>query len=279
MAVAVLSAVLVSAFLHATWNAMLKRQPDPSTASAGVFVVCGAASAIVALAAGSGFGGGTPVVWSALSGLFEAGYIIALGAALGRAPLGPVYTISRGGALVGVWPLSVVLLGEPITVAAAAGAALVLAGLVCTGLGGSGVGDRRPGGLVAATASAAFIAGYHLCYKQALSTGGAPPAVFAVSLAVAAPLNVARLGAAGRARLRALVRQRPWPIVATGLVSCASFLVFLIALARAGAGAVYTLRNTSILFAQILAFAIGERPTRAGVSGALLVAAGAILLA
>src|SRR5262249_30233172 len=116
MAVFVLCAVLVSAFLHATWNAMLKRDADPSTASAGVFAVCGIAAAIVALAGGSGFTAPEPALWSALSGLFEAGYIIALGAALARAPLGPVYTISRGGALIGVWPLSMLLFGERLTV-------------------------------------------------------------------------------------------------------------------------------------------------------------------
>ena len=48
---------------------------------------------------------------------------------------------------------------------------------------------------------------------------------------------------------------------------------------EAGAGVVTTLRNTSILFAQGLAFLLGERPTRLGVIGALLVTAGAVLLA
>jgi uncharacterized membrane protein len=41
---------------------------------------------------------------------------------------------------------------------------------------------------------------------------------------------------------------------------------------------VLTLRNTSVLFAVALAFVIGERPARAEIAGAVLVAAGAVLM-
>jgi drug/metabolite transporter (DMT)-like permease len=274
---AVLGAVVLSAFLHASWNALLKREVDTEAAAAGVFVVCGFAAALVALAAHAGFSGPAPLVWSLASGVFEGGYIITLALAFGRAPLGAVYTVSRGGAIVFVWPLSMALLGEPVTASSVGGAVLVLGGLALTGLG-AGLSGASGAGLVLAGVSAANIAGYHLCYKYALAGGGAPTAVFAVSIGVAVPMNLLRLGRSGRARLAALVRARRWPIVVAGLISCASFLVFLYALARAGAGAVFTLRNTSVLFAQLLAWAIGERPTRAGIAGAVVVAAGAVIL-
>ena len=51
-------------------------------------------------------------------------------------------------------------------------------------------------------------------------------------------------------------------MVANGLLAAASFLIFLFALQRAGAGAVFTLRNTSIVFAQLFSWALGERPTQ-----------------
>jgi uncharacterized membrane protein len=51
------------------------------------------------------------------------------------------------------------------------------------------------------------------------------------------------------------------------------------ALVSGGAGFVITLRNTSVLFATGLAFAIGERPRRTQVIGAVLVAGGAIAMA
>jgi drug/metabolite transporter (DMT)-like permease len=97
-------------------------------------------------------------------------------------------------------------------------------------------------------------------------------------MAVAVPINLERLGAARRRRLVSLFRERPIPLVVAGILSCASFLVFLFGLAHAGAGAVLTLRNTSIFFAQLLALAIGERPTRIRFIGALVVAAGSVLI-
>jgi drug/metabolite transporter (DMT)-like permease len=274
---AVVAIVLASAFLHAAWNALLKRQPDPEVAAAGVFLTCGAAGLAAALVEGRGFPSLTAAGYAAAAGLFEAGYIISLARALARAPLGPVYTLSRGGALIGVWPLSILLLGEHATALGLGGAALVLVGLALTGLSRSAAPAERSG-LWWAAASAVNIAAYHICYKQALSAGGAPAAVFALSVGLAVPINLERLGAERRARLVQALRARPANLVVGGLLSCASFLILLVGLARAGAGAVLTLRNTSVLFAQGFAWLLGERPTRPRFLGALVVAAGAIVL-
>jgi uncharacterized membrane protein len=64
-----------------------------------------------------------------------------------------------------------------------------------------------------------------------------------------------------------------------GILCGGSFLILLEALARGGAGFVLTLRNTSVLFATALAATIGEKPRNAQIAGAVLVAAGAILMA
>jgi drug/metabolite transporter (DMT)-like permease len=273
----VYSAVIASAILHALWNAILKRQEEPELTAAGMFVVSAVCGALAAVPV---FGRAFPTLasggWAAAAGLFEVGYIVSLSRALARAPLGPVYTFSRGGALVFVWPISVGLLGETVTPAALAGSALILVGLAATCLPGSS--RPRAGGMLLAAVAAASIAGYHLCYKQSLALGGAPQAVFAVSMGVAGLLNVLRLSAAQRARLAHDLRRRAPVIVVAGIIMAASFLVFLFALVSGGAGAVLTLRNTSILFAQAMAWAIGERPTRAGVAGAVLVAGGAVML-
>lgn len=76
-----------------------------------------------------------------------------------------------------------------------------------------------------------------------------------------------------------MLRARLARVVAMGLICGTSFLVLIQALASGGAGFVLTSRNTSVLFAVILAALIGERPGRAQVSGAVLVAGGAILMA
>jgi uncharacterized membrane protein len=68
-------------------------------------------------------------------------------------------------------------------------------------------------------------------------------------------------------------------MLVAGVACTASFVVFLHALAIAGAGWVLTMRNTSILFAQGFALLIGERLSRRQLAGAVLVALGALLTA
>jgi len=76
------------------------------------------------------------------------------------------------------------------------------------------------------------------------------------------------------------MRRQRWPrLVTMGLVCGGSFLILMEALARGGAAYVLTLRNTSVLFAVAMAWRIGERPRRAEVAGAALVAVGATLIA
>jgi uncharacterized membrane protein len=64
-----------------------------------------------------------------------------------------------------------------------------------------------------------------------------------------------------------------------GAICGGSFLILMEALDAGGAGFVLTLRNTSVLFATALAWAVGDRPRRPQVVGASLVAAGAVLMA
>ena len=88
----------------------------------------------------------------------------------------------------------------------------------------------------------------------------------------------ALLHAAWRESVAAL-RRSPWVLCAGGATCAASFLVFLEALSASGAGAVLTLRNTSVLFAQALAVWSGERADRRVLGGAALVVGGAVLIA
>ena len=193
--------------------------------------------------------------------------------------LGTVYTVSRGGAVVIVWPASIVLFGEDPVWTATAGTAVVLAGLALSSVGSTRGGNRsHRAGLGWAIASALSIAGYHLAYKAALREGANPSATFALSLGLAAVINVVRIGGPGRAVLRTVLRARFARIALMGIVCGGSFLILMEALARGGSGYVLTLRNTSVLFAAGLAFVVGERPTRGELVGAALVAAGAVLM-
>ena len=279
--------VLISAFLHAAWNALLKREVDKDR----TLIVAVGVGALLAIAVATvrAVGGGEvpfPTLpafgWAIVAGGFEQVYFLGLARALERGPLGPVYTISRGGAVVVVYPLSVWLFHEHVTEAALVGSGLVVLGLVFSGLRTAGVSDQRsmmPSATLWAIMCAFAIAAYHLAYKAALDAGGASSAVFAASLTFATAVNVVRTGSVGRSAIAALVRSS-WPrIILMGVLCGGSFLLLIEALATGGAGYALTLRNTSVLFALGLAWAIGERPRMAPAVGAALVAAGAIAMA
>jgi len=270
--------VLLSALLHAVWNALVKRDEDPRGAGFAVLTVALLTAVVVALTGGTRgapFPAGS-LAWSLAAGAFEGLYFATLGLALARGPLGPVYTVARGGALLVTWPISIAALGEPFSWRARAGALLVGTGLLLTSWRSRETVGR--GSLGWAFACAGCIAGYHLCYKLALARGAEPRALFAVALVCAFPVNAAVLGQrAGGEAVRAL-RRAPLRLVVAGAMCTASFLILLLELAQAGAGAVLTLRNLSIVFAQGLAVLSGERPSRRAVGGAALVVGGAFLL-
>jgi drug/metabolite transporter (DMT)-like permease len=280
----IIALVLLSAFLHAMWNALLRLEKDKDrslVAATTVATLFAAAIAGVRWRTGDApFASLAGVGFTITAGVFEAMYFATLARAMERGRLGVVYTVSRGGAVLAVWPLSIALYSEVATVPAIAGSLVVLAGLALSGLGASG--DAQPGRRAAigwAAACAMSIAGYHLAYKAALREAANPSACFALSLGLSTTINAVRLGGAGRRGVVALARVR-WPrLLVMGLVCGGSFLILMEALAIGGSGYVLTLRNTSLLFAVGMAWLIGERPTRTEIAGAALVVAGAVLMA
>ena len=279
----IIALVLLSALLHASWNALLRVERDKDRALVAAVAV---ATLLASLVAGIRWGVGehpfatqASLAWALAAGVLEWLYFASLAKALDRGSLGPVYTISRGGAILLVWPISIAAFAEPLTIPSAIGSAVVFAGLA---LSSSRTGDTRKtqtSALAWAVACAVSIAGYHLAYKAALGAGGSASAVFAVALAVATAINIARIGGDGRRVVRTLLRTRLPRIVLMGAVCGGSFLILMEALAAGGAGFVLTLRNTSVLFAIGLAALIGERPRHVEIAGAAFVAAGAILMA
>jgi drug/metabolite transporter (DMT)-like permease len=276
----VVALVLASALVHAGWNALLKRSREPETAAVAMMTTCMVFTNAIAIAVGSPIPPGRALAWSVGSGLFEAGYLVALARAMSSAPLSVVYTIARGGALVVVWPVSVAVLGERAGALGVAGVALVMVGLAF-----AASSPKKPdapktstAGIVWALLAAFFIAGYLLCYKGALAEGGAPTSCVAVSLTLGW-LGLAMRHARRWREVVRVVRESPVSITAAGFLANGSFVLFLFGLQHGGTGATSTLRNASVIFAQGFAWLIGERPRRAHVFGAVLVAVGAASLA
>lgn len=283
MSVTALLLVLASALIHASWNAILKRSRQPEHAVIAGSAVSATFAVLVALPFGLDLGRGHAYVWCLVAGVLEAAYFQTLGRALARGTLGLVYTVSRGGALVVVWPVSMLVFGEKLTVVHALGTLFVIAGLACTGFGApakpkESEDAKTSSAFALAILTGVFIGGYNLAYKKALAGGVTAPSANAISLGFAAVLNLAAIGGARRGQAFTALRAEPISIALAGFLGATGFLLFLAALAQIGAGVVVTLRNTSILFAQALGYLLGERPSRVALVGTFAVAAGAILL-
>lgn len=282
--------LVASAALHAGWNALLKREPDKLAAVVAVLAVADLVALVFSVLLGSVRLPAASLGWAFAAGCSEGGYFVALAYALSRASYGLAYTVSRGGAMFLVWIVSFAWLHERVDSWILSGVALLSMGLALANSAGkasrqtpasSEDGGRVPEKLQRLGASyvaALFIAGYHLAYGRALAVGAEPAPLFAFALLVALPVVVVSLGR-GRARAAwQALAVRPIPIATSGFLATASFVMFLYGLARSGAGVGITIRNTSIIFAQALAWRMGERMSARQLLGAGLVASGAVLV-
>jgi uncharacterized membrane protein len=126
--------------------------------------------------------------------------------------------------------------------------------------------------------TAAFIAGYHLAYGRSLAAGIRAPTAVAISITIGVIVAHASLAPSRRAAPLRALRRQPLLLGIGGILSAASFLVFLEGLQRSGAGAALSLRNTSIAFTIAMSAAMGERATARQWVGVGIVACGALLL-
>ena len=273
--------IVVSAFLHAAWNAGLRRLQLRGAQAAGPLVLL--ASLLLGGAALLASGHAvrlTPyqAACAAAAGLGEAGYFWTLGPALAAMPLGQAYAWIRGGGMLVVGVLSMGLLGETWTATGFAGAAVLLAGLFLPTTRGQRVWARPPAAVVGCCLATA---GYHLAYGEGLRAGAPALALFCASMGIAAPLVAVGMGRRGAVQAASAFKGAPFAVIWTAGLSTAAFTLFLLSLRHMGAGMGFALRNTSIVFAQLFGFWGGE-PMRARTLvrtalvfvGACLVAAG-----
>jgi drug/metabolite transporter (DMT)-like permease len=268
-----LAAILASAVIHAGWNALLKQARDSAAASLVITALAAALTALYGLAGGPLEVPAAGWPWIIAAGLVEGAYFVTLGRALAHLPLGTAYGISRGAGLLLVWPLSVALLGEALAPPELAGAALVALGLLVLA---ERAGSRA--GLLAAWGCAVTIGLYPVTYKGALERGVSPAPLFALALALSLPIQLALLGRGRGARLAAALRDTPVRTVAAAALCAGSFMLFLVALKTGGATRITGLRNTSVVFAALFGWALGEPRAPRTLGSALAIAVGAVLL-
>ncbi|GIE77069.1 peptide ABC transporter permease [Actinoplanes philippinensis] len=268
--VGALALVLASAFVHALWNVLFARASRGVAALAVTNVAGLAVWAPVALARWRIEAGAWPYLL--VSAAFQIYYLVVLRRAYLRAPAHTVYPVARG-----LGPVLVLVAttagGAPVPWVAYPAVALISAGVW---LSATGSVDRRvlAAAFPVAISAAAypFVAGYGLRHAD-------PAAYLWLSTA---PLTVGTLAIAlvtDRPGLRAALRPAT---IATGAGMVASGGLLMTALSMVEPGqvpAIAALRETGTLFVIPLSWLIDRTFTRAAAAGAVLVFAGAALLA
>lgn len=273
--------LISSAFLHALWNALAKSSKDKESFLFLTIMLSGLFTLATFIPVpGWHLPQGKALYIAIASGIFEGLYFITLSKALRSGALGTSYAIMRGGAMILVWIISILFLGEVAAGIHYFGAFVILLGLLTSNtlelkkLSGTGLDEGTLWSLV----SAAFIAAYHLCYHQALLENAEPRSLFFISMMMSLPFLFWGIRKKPWLRLKLAAAERNGVVVLTSMAAAASFLIFLHGLRISAPGFAISLRNTSIFFAVLFSFLLKENLTRMQIFGAIGIGCGAVLL-
>ena len=268
------AAALLSALLHASWNAAVKSSRDPQAAMTAQMVV-GAVAALPFLV-WFGLPGRAAWPWLVLSSLLNVAIVFALLRAYAIGGFGVVYPVQRATGVLFVVPLATLLAGDQVGWAALAGISIMV--LALGSLAFDAARDRSLpfAALGWAVLAGACTAGCILCDAQGVRNSDS---ALAYGLAVAIMNAVAML-----------LRQRdaqPWALpshvwalaIPNAAASMTSYLLIIWVWSQAPIAPAAALRDTSAIFAVLIAvFVLKEPFTRTRILAVLLAAAAIPLL-
>jgi len=243
------AAALLSAVLHASWNAGVKASPRPTEAMAAQMLI-GAVLVVPGLA-----WTGLPVAaswpWIAASTLMNIVTVTALLRAYELGGFGVVYPVVRAVSVLLVVPLAALLVGDRLGLGAIAGVGLIALSL---GMLAYGAASGRDFGmrslawtLVTGLATAAYIA----CDARGVRAAGSAWAYgFAVTItnAIAMGWRQRRVATPWR-----LIRGNAGVALPAAIAAVVSYLVILWVWTRAPIATASALRDTSAVFAILIA--------------------------
>ena len=271
MTVWVLVAVIAAAFMHATWNALIKLGTSKLTSMLILTVVQGGFGLIIALTRPTP----DPHVWLWLlaSGVFHSAYKLFLAYAYEQGDLSRVYPIARGTAPMVVLVISALFLADKIADWEYVGIIILGLGILLMARGVFSSGESRKL-LPFALGSAMATAGYSIVDGLGAREAGDAVAyvgwLFALDAVFFTPCCLALRG---RSVLQA--NRKAWIMGSIAAVfSYGAYAIAVWAMTVAPIALVAALRETSILFAVLIgAVAFGEKMNlQKGIAAALIVA-------
>lgn len=284
MSLLVLGLVGLAAVAHATWNVAIKRA---GASGPGFLWLCFFLSAVIFLPFG---------VWSLVesdvdlmhwfgfaivSGALQIVYLFLLQRGYRKGDVSVVYPLARGtGPLLAV-VFAMILFAERPGPVALAGAALVIAGVVVTGLSPdrARAADNRAGVLYG-LAIGVLIAIYTIWDGGAVTAGGMPPVGLYWGSVVFQFLLLAPLGLHSRRGLVATARRHWIAIVTFAVLSPLAYILVLIAFQLAPVSIVAPAREVSVVLVSLAGWLFFREPDPVRrLIGAGIVLAGIALLA
>ena len=265
-------AVLGAALLHATWNALVKASEDKALDTVAVAAGSGLIALAVALFLPAPAAASWP--WLAGSAAVHILYFLFLAGAYRWGDLSYSYPIMRGGGPLIVAVAGVFLLQEIPSFRQAAGIVLISAGILAFARGSH---DRRATWF--AVGNAAVIAAYTLIDAQGARASGAPVSYtlwfFVANGVVITGLALLQQGA----RIPAYLHRFWLRSLAGGACAAGAYAIALWAMTLAPVALVAALRETSVIFAAVIAFVIfKEKMTGPRVAATCAVLAGLVTL-
>jgi drug/metabolite transporter (DMT)-like permease len=246
----VLFAVLFGALLHATWNALIKAQPDKFLAATLVAVGAG----VIALPIMAILPAPPAAAWPyiAASSVIHVGYFALIAFAYRSADLGVAYPLTRGSAPPLTALLASLLIDETLGLNQWLSIAAIAAGIVALSADALLRGGLTRNTAIAAFANAGVIVVYTLVDGLGARAAGSGPVYVAGMLAgTALLLLVWMLAARGASFIRAF--RKEWLFaLGTGGLSLVSYAIALWAMTIAPIGLVAALRETSVLFGALI---------------------------
>jgi drug/metabolite transporter (DMT)-like permease len=267
--------VLGAAFLHASWNALIKTGTSKQSAMLILAICQGTIGVGLAIWRGAPVAEAWP--WLIGSGIIHMFYQLFLSYAYEHGDLSRVYPIARGAAPMMVLVVSAVFLSDPITPTEIAGILVLGAGILLMAHGVFSGGESRKM-LPFALGSAVATAGYSITDGMGARVAGDAILYVGWLMAVAALFYVpVAIAIKGPAILRA--SPRAWGMgMAAGALSLGAYSIAVWAMTIAPIAVVAALRETSILFAVLIGWlAFGEPMTRSKALAAGVIVLGVLL--
>jgi drug/metabolite transporter (DMT)-like permease len=249
----VIAIVLGAALLHAAWNAIAKGWHGSDSLVSAFAIAAGAAIVAAGMLLFLGWPNARSYPYVLASGIIHVGYFALLGLSYRLADYSAVYPITRGSAPLFTTLLGAALLGELYGSAMLAGIALLSAGVL-----GLGIHALRRGGLnyrggLVAGANVCVIVAYTLVDGAGVRVSGNPGGYVALMMLLTGILlALVVIGFRGRAAAKEFSRNWLLGLVGGAMVM-ASYWAALWAMTKAPIGAVAALRETSVLFATLIA--------------------------